>query len=345
MKKVFLTINDEGYSRSWTYFAGLKKLNEDVYFVKLSPSHLIKDFLSLRSKFSRECIFVVMSPSHYLTFFTRVFLGKKIILDAGWSLTEASLISRRSFGLFGINVIKLYLIDFISCHIAKNIILESEQQRKFYTKIFFISRKKTSFIYTGVDEIQYFSSNKFKSPPDYFNNSKIVLFRGKYSREAGLEVLAEATLLLKDESITFWIFCPGLKNKLHFSSNCFISTEYIPSKNIIFELLLASSISLGQLSNHSRLNRTIPHKAFEAAYASKPYLTSRSSGIKELFIEGSEIECFEPGDAFDLANKIKFLLHDTEKLSQISFNMNQKYNIKCSQDKLTDELLKIFNIF
>ena len=345
MKKVFLTISDEGYSRSWTYFAGLKKLNEDVHFVKLSPPHLIRDFLSLRKKYSRECIFIIMSPSHYLTFFTRVFLGKRIILDAGWSLSEAALISRRNFGLFGLNAIKLYLIDFISCHIAKRIILESEHQRKFYSRIFFISEEKTICIYTGLDETQYFLDKKSPLPPDYFNNSRIVLFRGKYSREAGLEVLAEATLLLRNEPITFWIFCPGIKNNLQFSSNCFISTEYIPNKKIIHELLLASSISLGQLSNNSRLDRTIPHKAFETAYASKPYLTSRSAGIKELFIEGSEIECFEPGDALDLSRKIKFLLNNSKKLSQLAFNMNQRYGIKCSQEKLTKELSDIFRIF
>ena len=339
-KIIFLTIGEAGYSRSWTYFNGAKKLGVNVEFIKINSNKLIKQFLQIKRQVSKDSIYVVMSPSQYLVPFVRFFLGKNIVLDAGWSLFEGTVISRKRYGFLGSIAIKNYLIDFISSHIAKKIILETKLQKDFYSKLFLIRRKKCFVLYTGVDEESFQLDNSYSIPPDIFNNSKIVLFRGKYNPEAGIEVLAEATKLLIKEQITFWVFCPGLPTDIEFSSNTFIIRDIL-SKGKISKLQKSCTISLGQLAKHNRLNRTIPHKAFESAFLSTPYLTAGNKGITELFEDGVEIACFSPGNSLALVDGIRNLFSDHDKLNEMSVLFHRKYQNTCNQEMLSRDFLKI----
>jgi glycosyltransferase involved in cell wall biosynthesis len=338
---IFLTIGEPGYSRSWTYFNGARKLGENVEFVKIESNHLIKQFFRLRERFCKEDAFVVMSPSQYLVPIVRIFLGRTIILDAGWSLFEGTVIARKRYGFFGLVALKTYLIDFISSQIATKVVLESKNQAEYYSRIFLVNRKKIEVLYTGVDEVSLKSLNNQISSPTHFYNSKIVLFRGKYNKEAGIEVLAAATKLLTSENLNFWIFCPGLPEQIEFSKNTYIFRNYIENQSEITYMYKHAQITIGQMSNHIRLSRTIPHKAFESAYFSKPYVTAGNSGIREIFEDNHEIICTSPGDAQDLAAKIAYLLDNPESAKLIGENMNLKYRNCYSQEILAKAFLKL----
>jgi glycosyltransferase involved in cell wall biosynthesis len=339
-KIIFLTIGEPGYSRSWTYFNGAKKLGANVEFIKIDSSNLIKQFMQIKKQVSKDHIFVVMSPSQYLVPFVRFFLGKNIVLDAGWSLFEGTVISRKRYGIFGSLAIKNYLIDFTSSHIAKKIILETKLQKNFYSKLFLVKGRKCKVLYTGVDEESFQLDHSYTIPPDFYNNSKIVLFRGKYNPEAGIEVLAQATKLLQEEQITFWVFCPGLPTNIDFSRNTFISRDIL-SKDKISKLQKSCTIALGQLAKHNRLKRTIPHKAFESAFLSTPYLTAGNKGITEIFTAGTEIACFSPGNSIELVDSIKSLINDSDKLSEMSSSIHKKYRNTCSQKILAQSFIEI----
>lgn len=337
----FITIDDKGYSRSWNYYSGAKKLGENVEFFKINHKHLFKSFLKLRTKLDPQDIYIVMSPSHYLVLFVRIFLGKNIVLDSGWSLFEGTVISRKKNGLLMNNLLKIYIIDFIAAHFAQKIILESESQKKYYSSLFLIRKSKCFTLFTGVDEDAFTKIASNSLPPDYFNNSKIVLFRGKYNIESGIDTLAEASMLLKDKMITFWVFCPGLPEKFVFSKNTFVQRESINSKKELASIYDAAAVTLGQMSNHPRLSRTIPHKAFESAFLGKPYISARAAGISELFKDKSEILFFEPANSKDLANKILELIENPEKLKYMSKAIRKKYDSYCSQYVLAKKFISI----
>jgi len=337
----FLTIGDAGYSRSWNYLEGLYKLGVNVEFIQLDSKNLIKSFWDVKKKTLRKDFFVIMSPSHYLVPLARIFLGKKIFLDAGWSLFEGSIISRRQMGFFGRNILKAYLIDLMASFFAKRIILESKAQKAFYCKVFLVRKKKCAVIYTGVDEAQFELNSEFETPIDLFKNSKIVLFRGKYTAEAGLKVLAQATNLLSKEEITFWIFSPGIPKNLDFSANTIVISNFLDSKQNLAKVYSEASLTLGQLSNHTRLRRTIPHKAYESAFLSKPYLSARTLGILELFTEDDDILCFNAGDANDLAKKIRTYFTNICDHQRIGINMRKKYDLELSQSELASRFLQI----
>ena len=331
----FITIGPEGYSRSWNYFKGLQDLISNVQVIHLNPKGLFGQIIQLRKTQSRKSTYIIMSPSQYLTPLVWGLLSKKIILDAGWSLYEGTKISR---GIRGIQAIKCYLIDLIASQLAQRVILESNAQIIYYRKKFKLKKSKCVSIYTGVNEKNFSPNSKFQLPPDIFNNSKIVLFRGNYNNEGGLNVLAQTTKILEPQKITFWVFAPGMPQELEFSKNTLVDKNYYPPLTIA-KIQSACSISLGQLAKHERLNRTIPHKAFEAGFLGKPYLTGRNQGILEIFEEDNEISCFNPGDSTDLANKILELFKEPVFLKNLGLNMQVKYNKVASQKHLSNKLL------
>jgi glycosyltransferase involved in cell wall biosynthesis len=340
-KIVFLTTGNPGYSRSWVYYVGLKQQNKNVDFFLIDENKLIKSFKTIKNQTTGDCIFVVMSPSHYLVPLVRLFLGKKIILDAGWSLFEGTIVARKKIGFLFYNLIKVYLIDLFASTIARVVLLESKTQRDYYSNLLLTNKDKCLVLYTGLDETTFYPNESLAVPADLFKNGKIVLFRGKANDEAGLKTLAEATLLLKNEPITFCIFSPGIKNNLVFSENTVIEQNYIKSKGDLAKIFQASFLILGQMSSHIRLERTIPHKAFEAAFSGKPYLTSRAGGILEIFEEDKEVICFAGGDPKDLAEKIKLLINHPTLSLDLSLNIKAKYNQLCSQKVLTELFIEI----
>lgn len=336
-KIIFITIGPVGYSRSWVYYSGLRDTIPNLCFIQLNPKNLTIQILKLRKRFARNPIVVVMSPSQYLVTPIRIFLSKYIITDFGWSLYEGTKISR---ALSGVPVVKSFLIDYFAAKFSCYIVLESKKQLDYFTGLFKIGRDKCKVIYTGLNEKEFIPDQKYKLPKDIFNNSKIVLFRGKYNSEGGLEILAEATKILATKDITFWIYAPGLPNSIKFSNNTVIDRNYY-SPGIVASLQSNCAISLGQLSNHERLDRTIPHKAFEAAFLGKPYITSRTQGILELFNEGTEIICFNPGNSDSLAQAIMEVLNNKSLAITLGDRIKEKYNKQLTQANLANQFLKI----
>ena len=333
----FLSLTAPGYSRSWTYFMGLKAKGVKSSYTQVKKPYK-ESLLQINGQIFDKDEVVVTSPSHLLAIYARFILKRAVILDAGWSLFEGEVISRKSYGFLGFRAARIYFIDFFANHLSKMILVETDLQKKYYRKLFFLPAGKVRVLYTGIDEESFSSLAKPTNytPPDksFFS----VLFRGKYNLEAGLDVLSEAAEILKNEKIFFSIFAPGIPSNISFPENVKVYTGQLTKAEIAY-LLRSVDLSLGQLSNNPRLARTIPHKAFESAFCSTPYLTARSSGVMEIFSE-NELLTFNPGNASDLATKIL----RTSKISDLRKNkgetMRRKYDETSSQDILTQRFLE-----
>jgi glycosyltransferase involved in cell wall biosynthesis len=338
MTIIFLTLMEEHYSRTWTYYCELKSRGIDCEYIKIDSHEIWKDLRSLNGKYSdRDIKIVIGSASQLLVVPARLILKKKVYLDAGWSLFESTLANRKRSGFLGKNLLKNYFIDLLASQISRKIFLESDKQTEWYRKRFLVPRRKCVTIYTGLDESDF--KPKLENPRIQAREF-VVIFRGKNNSEAGLEVLAEATKILSNQNIKFIILSNEETLNLYFSEKTIVVTDYFPSKSQIATYLSSSDLSLGQLSNHKRLTRTIPHKAFESAYLGIPYLTARNSGVLEVFKENKEIFCFEPGSPLDLAQKIEFLATNPLILRESAKHLKAKYQAELNQGLLAEKLIK-----
>jgi glycosyltransferase involved in cell wall biosynthesis len=338
MRVLFLTIMDENYSRTWTYYSSLKNIGVDCRYIKINPGSIFRDLrFAKRNNQNLRLVIVIGSASQLLTVPAVLFFRQKVFLDAGWSLFESTMVNSQRRGVLWKNVVKSYMIDFFASRFSTKIFLESDNQAKWYRRIFLTKRKKCVTLYTGLDEIDFLP---MKSEVGTKDKPFTVVFRGKDNDEAGLEVLAKATHMLCNQDINFVVLSQLKGGRAHFSSRTRVINEYFTSKGELAGFLAQADLSLGQLSNHKRLRRTIPHKAYESAYLGVPYLTARNKGILEIFKEDEEVFCFDPGSAEDLAKKISFLSVNKGLLENSAGNIRFKYERELSQKLLGKKFLE-----
>lgn len=297
---IFLSFLDQNYSRSGVLVSGIQTSR----FVKLPKPglRLISELIKIRHEgVWKKKILVVMSPAHILVPFIRIIFRNKIVLDSGWPLFDGEL-SRANQKLKKINpkLAKRYLTDLIVFHLADAIALETEQQVTRTSKIFGLKKDKLFRSFTGFDEtLEFDNFSDFKCPIIEVcpacndNDNNLVLFRGKFNREAGLEVLAQSTKELESSDLFFVIATNSRLDHINFSKNTLIISKFLTATEIA-HLYRNSKLSIGQLSDNPRLEYSIPHKAFEAAYFKTPYLTRDSSGIREVLESTGDAIFFNP---------------------------------------------------
>lgn len=338
MRVLFLTIMDENYSRTWTYFSSLKNSGVDCRYIKINPESILRDLrFAKKNNQNLRLVIVIGSASQLLTVPAVLFFRQKVFLDAGWSLFESTMVNSQRRGTLWKNVVKSYIIDFFASRFSSKIFLESDSQVKWYRRIFLTSKKKCVTLFTGLDEIDFLPTISEVGPKD---KPFTVVFRGKDNDEAGLEILAMATQMLSKQNIDFIVLSQLKGGRAQFSSRTQLISDYFTSKRELARFLAKGDLSLGQLSDHKRLRRTIPHKAYESAFLGIPYLTARNKGILEIFREDEEVFCFTPGSAEDLAKKISFLSVNKDLLENSARNIRFKYERELNQKLLGKKFLE-----
>ena len=225
-----------------------------------------------------------MSPCHKLTLPTRLVARKRVILDAGWPLSDGEF--SRSFSIKSIlSIPKVALIDLIAFHSANLILAETENQKSRISKIFLISKKRIRVSFTGFNESPVVNPSwddkllsEITGKIDSLGNKIIVIFRGKINNESGYSSILKAAEILKEKA-TFLLLVNQNSWTGFTPSNCIEINSY--SNEQMFSCYRIAQIALGQISDHKRLELTIPHKAFEAAFFGKTYITNKSSGMEE----------------------------------------------------------------
>jgi glycosyltransferase involved in cell wall biosynthesis len=346
MQLVFLSFVGPNYSRSSVVLNGKSNSFQQVYYQVEMP--LVKAFRQLmeivRKHKESSCIYVVMSPCQLLVLPLRILTRSTIILDAGWTLTEGAT-SRKLGNRQLATQAKSYFIDFTTMHLASVIFLETNAQIKYTRKLFLLSRKKLEQSFTGINKSVPISKqeNMLLSPgiDDFIRNLKneiVVLFRGRINSESGFSIIAEATKLVNPR-VRFLIVIDKVPKNVELGDNCFVLNKFTDSElAIIYQI---SDICVGQVSNHPRLRNTIPHKAFEAAYFKKPYISTDSIGIRELAPLDSQIFYLSSPDVDSLVSAIDLLSTEQQLRDKFAKSFHQRFIEVASQAKIIGNLERI----
>ncbi len=343
----FVSFVGSNYSRSSTLLNFKSQGIEKTYIYV--PGKFLKSFKSVfknKTNLDKFDFLVVMSPCHMLTPVLKLITKKPLILDAGWSLTDGIL----SRGFKFRNMYKLPLIfalDLISMHSANLVLVESKLQRNRVQKIFALPFEKIHVSYTGLDESQFRKAPEEPQPEteliselrkeiDEKEKSLVVLFRGKVNRESGFKNICDAARILSKEA-TF-IFILGDQDTLPSDLQNAIRISNV-SPIEMMEIYGLADIAIGQISDHSRLKYTIPHKAFEAGYFRKAYVTSGSDGIREIYNEESVFYLSETNPEF-LANAILNLAND-ENRKMLEVEIGLRYQNLFSQEVINKNFAQL----
>ena len=335
----FLSWEDLSYSRTGVIFNGLIHFGHNCEVIRVPRGKylgIVKIIRNVKRSAPKGSVVVVGSPCSILTILCRVFwIRSKIIYDSGWPLIDGLISRKFSKSKSFLDYIKLYFIDFIAYKLANLVTFESNMQRRICTKKFLIPYSKSFVSYTGFNETLYREGSSEQSVAAPHSNK--VIFRGKYNLESGLEILAQASWYLQS-NINLIVISPNVPKTVRFSPSVEIISERISDSDLV-QYYKTSALSLGQLGGSRRIERTIPHKFYEAIYFGVPYLTKFSTAISELITTNDCFVYSKVQSPTDLANQISSILSDEGSRKAVIEGAKTKYSQNFSQATIVKNFL------
>lgn len=331
------------YSLNAVYLKGLRQNGVGVLSFQL-PTGGIRGYLKaldfVRNNKKNTDALVVGYDSSVLAIFLRPFYGKKMIYSAALPIYERLITSRNLAGRRSLKGIYYWLIDFLAYHLADLTMIETNKQIEYIGKFYHVPKDKFVRAWVGVDEDNFFYQPNFQKFPTF-----TVLFRGALMPEAGAEYLVKAAKILENENINFVMLSGGmLVDKIKKlvqevgPKNLELKTRLLPYEELR-NVMQKCHLSLGQLSDHQRLRRTVPHKAFESLALKLPYLTASNTGILELLKDGETCITCKPADAKSLADKILWAKNNYEAAEKIAENGYKFYKNELTPVILVKKLI------
>lgn len=345
MRICYFGIFNPDFSRNKIYISGLKKKGVNIIECRDRSAgiakywRLLKKHWTVRNDYD---VMIVGYPGQIVTPFAKLISHKKVILDALCSLYEGEVISRQSARKWHPNAWRIWFIDFCAYLFADLVLVETESQKQFFIEKFFVNPKKIAIVYTGADDSLFYPDLSVKKKEKF-----TAVFRGRFLPEAGVEVIVEAAKILESKDVDIFIMGSGLLDK---EINAFI--DKIKPKNLSVEsghlsfdemrrLILSCHVSLGQFANHERLDRTIPHKAFESLALGLPYVTARSKGVSEILKDGENCFMVNPADPKNLSEKIIYIKNNSAIAQKIGNNGLALHKEKFTPDVLSKQIISL----
>lgn len=233
----------------------------------------------------------VTFPGQYLVPLTWIltrYPRKKLIFDAFVSLHDSMVDDRKLVSSWSPRAWFLYAIDWLSCHLADEVILDTKAHRSFFIARFHLKPDRVRVIYLGsrTDLFKPEEKGRRRAPGDLFK----VFFYGTYIPLQGIEHIIDAAKILQERHANVRITLVGsgqmrdameMKAAAYGLTNVtfqsFVPLEALPA------MIRASDLCLGIFGATAKAQRVIPHKVFDAVACGVPVLTEDSPAIRELF--------------------------------------------------------------
>ena len=182
----------------------------------------------------------------------------------------------------------------------------------------------------------------------YSVNKNIILYTGHLYQWKGVDVLAEASKYLVDNSLV--VFLGGPENntkKFKEKHNGLIKEKkvlvlgYKKPVEVLTYLKTADILVLPNSKKDVKSKWTSPLKMFEYMAANHPIVAADLDSIKEI-LSDQEAMFFKTDDAIDLAAKINLLINDKELGNRIAEQAQQKVQ-NYTWLKRTEKILEFLN--
>lgn len=341
----YFGIYDPKEGRNKIYLSGLRQSGVKVIECRSEKKGWRKyfDLYRRHSKIKNHYDFLIVGyPGHIVVPLAKIVSRKKVVLDALCTRWEGVMISREFYSPWSPRAWKIWLIDWLSSKLADLILVETEAQRRFFIERFSLRPDKVATIFTGADDTVFHPNPSIKKRKTF-----AVVFRGKFLPEAGARHIIKAAKLLEDKGIDFIVMGSGyLEEEIKLlvgglkPKNLTLISGFLDWETIIGNML-SCHVSLGQLEDHERLSRTIPHKAFESLALGLPCVTARATGISEVLTDRINCLMVEPSDPEDLARKLLFLKNNPNLAKAIAQNGYELFTEKFTPRKLAEDIITV----
>lgn len=173
----------------------------------------------------------------------------------------------------------------------------------------------------------------FAAPPD--GPREGFLFVGRLSAEKGVDVLAAATAKVAGGAVR--VAGTGPEAHLLQGGSGLTALGALSGEQVRQEMAAAMALVLPSIWYEN-----FPRTLVEAMGCCLPVIASRIGALAELVEEGVTGLLFEPGNAEDLAAKMRWALANQEAMAEMGRNARERYEQHYTAERNYEELLQIY---
>ncbi len=309
-------------ARSWVIRTGLQESGYEIRLCRTEVKGLVSKYVDLWRRWKQcrdgaSAIYVVFL-GHYLMPLAWL-LGKRskipVIFDAFLSLYDTEVSDRARVSKFSPRAWILWLTDWISCRLADVILIDTEENRKYFVNHYGVPAEKILVLPVGCRS-DLFQSGVASTSTDAgkFN----IEFHGTYIPLQGIETILGAARELQEHhpDIIFTLIgsgqTHGTMTKMAADWNL-QNVRFIRSVPIaeLPAFVQAADVCLGIFGTTAKADRVIPNKAYEAIACGKALITGRTTAVQRVFRDRENVLLCSPGDPHALAESILVLKNDS----------------------------------
>lgn len=347
MKVLFFgvyNINDTVNNRTRILLKGLKNLGVEVEECN-APVASWKRFWHLANQYRKtnkdyDIMFLAHGGAQLVAPLARILTRKKIVADPIVSLYDTMVHDRKKCRRMSIRGFYYYFIDWLMIKLVDIVILDTEENIKYFSNNFHAKRSKFKRLFIGSENTPC-PIREMATARDF-----VVHFHGYFIPLHGIEYIVRAAKILENEHVIFRIMGKGqtyrhtkkLAEELRVKNVNFI--DPVPRSDIQ-KYLCDSDVVLGIFGNTDKALRVIPNKAYDALAAGKALITADTPAIKELLEDRNNCLLCRIADPGDLAAKVLELKNNQNLLKKISNAGRELFEKKLDQKILSLGLKKI----
>lgn len=342
MRICYFGIYQKDYARNKNIIVGLRANGVEVLEVSERSKgigkyfELIKRHWQISKKYD---LMIVGFPGQIIMPLAKIISRKPIIFDAHVSLYDANVFERHNCGRHSIKALWFYLLDWISCHLADRVLLDTEEHAKYFVDLLHLRREKIIVVYHGADTSSFHPIEKQKSNSDF-----IIEFHGYVTPLHGLEYVLEAMATLKEENIQLWIIGAGQNygkiKKLAANLNLDKVSFFSPLRGEeLLDKISQADLGLGILGKTDKVDRVIPNKLYELMATKIPVLSADTKAVREQFQHGEHLFLCPKADAEAIAGSILFLKNNKDFSTNLVDNAYNKITMDLSAKRIGSKLI------
>ncbi|KKW45153.1 MAG: Glycosyl transferase group 1 [Parcubacteria group bacterium GW2011_GWA2_56_21] len=252
--------------------------------------------------------------------------GIPILLDMLVSQYDTEVVDRKRVSRASPRAWFLWAVDYMSCHIADAIVVDTLEHKKFFVEKFFVNEKKVVVVPVGCRSDLFVPLPSTKGAED----DVVVEFHGSFIPLQGIEYIIEAAKILQDkhERVRFEIVGSGQlfvamtrrAEELRLTNMAFFGREPLAE---LPHSIARGDICLGIFGATAKALRVIPNKVYECLSCGKPVITERSPAALEALHDYEDVCMVEPGNGRALAEKIIELARDAALRERLSMRARE----------------------
>jgi len=342
MRKIcYFGIYDRKYPRNNNIIESLKFAGVEVVEInntepgKRKYLDLIKRFWKVRNEID---LTIIGFPGQLMVPIAKILSRKPVILDLHVSYYDSIILQRLKHSKFSVYSVFYYLLDFIACHLADAVLMDSNAHSDYIARTFKLNRKKVITVYTGFDFAKYNIKAEAKN-----NNEFLISYHGHIQKINGFELVIEAVKELSDVKVKVVGLGPEIGRMMELVKEAGLEDRifFLGAKPFdeLLSIISQADLSLGFFRKNDKVDRVIPNKVYESIAVGLPIITTYSSACAEIFTDKEHIIYCDANNVPDLVEKIRWAIDNKAQLEKMSTQAYSRLQEISSPDYLSSNLI------